>query len=342
MKQGCYTALITPFEQDGIDYQGVEKLIEFQIENGISGILIFGTTGESPTIESKEQKSFIDFVGKLIKDRTLFIAGTGSNNTAKTLKLTEQAIKAGADAALLVDPYYNGPSSLEIRKEYILPVAKAFPQTEIIPYIIPGRTGTKLFAEDLALLKEEFPNIKAVKEATGDFDNMKKIRYFCSENFSIFSGDDANTYKMMTDPDILAAGVISVISNIAPKAIADMVNFINKGEQYKAKTIAFAMAPLFNLVTFGASATTPYGEVFYKFKNPLPIKTAMNILGMPAGGCRRPLGKMTKNGVDMVIRAIRKVHAADPEILKPIANFFNVDIIERINNSDYITDLFYS
>ncbi|MBW1617054.1 MAG: dihydrodipicolinate synthase family protein, partial [Deltaproteobacteria bacterium] len=148
-------------------------------------------------------------------------------------------------------------------------------------------TGTKLCAEDLALLKDEFSNIKAVKEATGDFDNMKKIRYFCSENFSIFSGDDANTYKMMTNPDILAAGVISVISNIAPKAIADMVND-------KAKTIAFALAPLFNLVTFGASAKTPYGEVLYKFKNPLPIKTAMNILGMPAGKCRRPLGKMTK------------------------------------------------
>ncbi len=335
MKQGCYTALITPFKQNGIDYEGVEKLIEFQIKNGISGILISGTTGESPTIVAKEQASFINFVGKLIQDRTFFIAGTGSNNTVKTLKSTEQAIKAGANAALLVDPYYNGPSSLEIRKEYIAPVAKAFSQTEIIPYIIPGRTGTKLFAEDLALLKDEFSNIKAVKEATGDFDNMKKIRYFCSENFSIFSGDDANTYKMMTNPDILAAGVISVISNIAPKAIADMVND-------KAKTIAFALAPLFNLVTFGASAKTLYGEVLYKFKNPLPIKTAMNILGMPAGKCRRPLGKMTKSGVDMVIRAIRKVNAAEPEILKPIANFFNVDIIERINNSDYITDLFYS
>ena len=342
MQQGAYTALITPFKDNKVDYETIEKLIAFQIENGISGILALGTTSESPTLSVKEQDGIIDFAAKNTKDKCYFIAGTGSNSTEKTIKSSKRAAKAGADAVLLVDPYYNGPSSIEIRKEYVAPVASAFPNLEIIPYIIPSRTGTQLFAEDLAILNDEFNNVNSVKEATGSFENMKRIRGCCGENFAIFSGDDANTYKMMTDSDIKAAGVISVISNIAPKAISDMVELINKGLLDKAKAIAFNLAPLFNIVSVSTSFKTPYNsEVIYKAKNPLPIKTIMAILGIITGEFRRPLGKMTKEGLDTVVRALKKVHSNDPEILKSAAQFFNVDIIERINNSDYVKDLYY-
>ena len=134
-------------------------------------------------------------------------------------------VDAGVDAVLLVDPYYNGPSSLEIRKEYVEPVARKFPSIQVIPYVIPGRTGAQLLPEDLAILAQNFENVRTVKEATGDLKNMKQTRKCCGDDYVILSGDDGLTFDMMTDPEINAVGAISVISNIAPKASAEMINF---------------------------------------------------------------------------------------------------------------------
>jgi 4-hydroxy-tetrahydrodipicolinate synthase len=329
--KGCFTAIITPFTGEGVDHEGLHQLCEFQIQNRISGILAAGTTGESPTLNWEEHNRVIKDVSDITKNRCICIAGTGSNNTRETLEATQHAVAAGADAILLVDPYYNGPSSLEIRKEYIAPVADAFPQVEVIPYVIPGRTGAQLLPEDLAFLNETFKNVSTVKEATGSFENMKQTRSCCGPDFSILSGDDPNTYDMMLDADINAAGVISVASNVAPGPIAEMVRLLEAANAVEAKILNSALTPLFNLVTIKTQETTKYGDVLCRARNPIGIKTLMTILGMPSGGCRRPLGKMTRNGLDTVIAVAKKVQANNPELFEPIADFFGVDIDERLS-----------
>ncbi len=341
MKAGCYTALATPFRDEEVDYEGLEKLVAFQIKNGITGILAVGTTGESPVLSWDEHNKVTEVIAKKTKGKCICIAGTGSNNTKETLEGTEYAAEVGADAALLVDPYYNGPSSLEIRKEYVAPVAKAFPDMDIIPYVIPGRTGAQLLPEDLALLFKEYPNVGTVKEATANLDNMKRTRECCGPDYMILSGDDGMTVDMMVDAQIKASGVISVASNVAPKAITEMVRLLNAGNESEAKALAEKLGPLFNIVTVKTMEKTPYGEVGCRARNPLAYKTLMAILGMPAGGCRQPLGKMTKNGVTTVLEAARKVQRTAPEILQPVAEFFNVDIAERLENRANWESLFY-
>ncbi len=342
MLKGCYTALITPMNNDGVDYKGLKQLIEYQIESGISGILAVGTTGESPTLTWDEHIEVIKKAHEFARGRCITIAGTGSNSTRETLLGTEHAVECGVEAVLLVDPYYNGPSSLEIRREYLEPVAKAFPDIKIIPYIIPGRTGTQLLAQDLAIAYRKYPNICAVKEATGDIENMKLIRKYCGKDFSILSGDDDKTYEMMTNEDIKAGGVISVVSNIVPKAVQNMVECLNNGELEKAEKLSKALQPLFStLVTVKTQEETPFGMVTCRARNPLAIKTVMNILGMPSGRPRQPLGMMTKKGIQAVIDAVKKVLNDNPEILMPIESFFGVNIEERLNDTSFHKDLYY-
>jgi 4-hydroxy-tetrahydrodipicolinate synthase len=343
MRSGCYTALITPFTADGgqVDREGLEQLTQFQIVNNINGILAVGTTGESPTLTWDEHLEVVASVSTSIKEDCLCIAGSGSNNTREALVATEHAAKQGAKAALLVDPYYNGPSSLEIRREYVAPIAEAFPDLDLIPYVIPGRTGAKLMPEDLALLNKAYPNVRAVKEATGDLDNMRRTRHCCGPDFTIFSGDDGLLVEMMTDKTIDAAGVISVASNVAPKAMTDLVGFLREGNAAEADRLAQALNPLFGLVTVTTQETTAYGEVACRARNPLAIKTFMALLGMPSGPCRRPLGKMTRKGLDVVVSIARQVQTHHPELLQPIADFFGVDIEERLDNPQYQKGLCY-
>jgi len=341
MFSGCYTALVTPFKDEEVDYEGLERLIEFQIANGVSGILAVGTTGESPTLTWYEHIEVVRFAAEKIKGRCQLIAGTGSNSTQETIKGTEHAVDVGVDAVLLVDPYYNGPSSLEIRKEYIAPVAKAFPELQIIPYVIPGRTGTQLLPEDLALLNKEFPNVNTVKEATGDLNNMIRTRECCGKDFIILSGDDDKTFEMMTSPDIQASGVISVASNIAPKAVQELTMLCKEGRKTDAEKILSALKPLFKIVTVKTQEETPFGPVTCRARNPLACKTLMAILGMPGGPCRRPLGKMTKKGLDVVLEAARTVQSDYPEIFAPIADFFNVDIEKRLMDDSLWPNLVY-
>jgi len=338
---GCYTALITPMNRSRqIDYEGLQQLIEFQAQNGVKGILAVGTTGESPTLDWNEHNKVIEktheYAGK-----ALTIAGTGSNSTQETMDATAYAYNAGIKAALLVDPYYNGPSSMEIRKEYVEPIASRFPEVQVIPYVIPGRTGTQLFPQDIAILHEQYPNVRCVKEATGDLKNMELTRQLCGADFDILSGDDDKTYTMMISPDIGASGVISVTSNVAPSAVVDMVHYLLDGNEEAAAVIQQALQPLFNLVTVKTTEQTPYGPVVCRARNPLAYKTLMSVLGMPAGPCRQPLGKMTRGGLEVVLLNVRKVYEANPQVLEPVAEYFDVDLSARLYNEKYLEGLTY-
>ena len=339
---GCYTASVTPMTKAGkVDYEGLRRLVEFQVEEGVSGVLAVGTTGESPTLGWDEHIDVIREVHERVGERGLTIAGTGSNSTEEALKATEHAADFGVRCVLLVDPYYNGPSSLEIRKEYIEPIASRFPEVQVIPYVIPGRTGTQLLPQDLAVLHSSYENVRAVKEATGNLENMRLTRRLCGEDFDILSGDDDKTYTMMTDPEIGARGVISVASNVAPRAVQRLTQSILEGKMDEASRLYDALKPLFSMVTVKTEEETPYGPALCKARNPLPYKTLMNILGMPSGPCRRPLGKMTKKGLETVLKTIRTVYERNPEILEPIEKFFDVDLGERLYNEESWRGLTY-
>ena len=345
--QGAWTALITPMDSDGdVDWQGLEKNLQFQIEQGITGLVPTGTTGESPTLTWEEHNSAIDCALKLAEGTCKVIAGTGSNSTQEAVESTEHAAEHGAKAALLVDCYYNGPSSLELRHEYYGVLAELFPDVDFVPYVIPGRSGTALTVEDLAILANDFPNIHCVKEATGDLERMAKTRGMCGPDFQIMSGDDDITFKMMTAPEIKASGVISVVSNVVPAAVGHMVRCILSGDLAGAEAIRDALTPLFGIVTVKADSvrTLPDGTeavVQDRFRNPLGIKTLMNALGMPSGPGRQPLGRMTPEGVGIVRNVARSVWEKNPEILSPIGDFYHVDIAARLAQDDIWSGLAY-
>jgi 4-hydroxy-tetrahydrodipicolinate synthase len=280
-------------------------------------------------------------VAGLTKGRCRCIAGTGSNNTAEALLATEHAADHGVDAVLLVDPYYNGPSSLEIRREYVAPIAERFTGLDVIPYVIPGRTGAQLLPEDLAYLNRAYPNVRTVKEATGSLDNMRRTRTCCGPDFTILSGDDGLVFDMMTDDTIAAAGVISVASNVAPGPMGELVRRLREGDRDGAEELKRALQPLFGLVTVSTRETTDFGEVTCRARNPMALKTFMALLGMPSGPCRRPLGRMTRNGLDFVVSTARRVQTDNPEILQPVADFFGIDIAERLDNPKYQQALYY-
>jgi 4-hydroxy-tetrahydrodipicolinate synthase len=184
--------------------------------------------------------------------------------------------------------------------------------------------------------------MRSVKEATGDLENMKLTRKLCGEDFDILSGDDDKTYAMMTMSEIAASGVISVTSNIAPRAVSDMVHYILDDNLEEASYMYQALQPLFAIVTVKTQEETPYGSVSCKARNPLAYKTLMNILGMPSGPCRQPLGKMTRSGLEVVLANARKVYEKEPEILQPIETFFNVNLQERLYDEKFWQGLYYA
>ena len=333
--EGVWTAIATPFNRKGeIDFEGLEKNIQFQIENG-ANFIPTGTTGESPTLDWREHDRVITKAAKLAKGKVFVMAGTGSNSTKEAMRGTKHAIEVGAQGALLVDCYYNGPSSLELRTQYYEVIAKAFRKAFIMPYIIPGRTGTKLEVEDLAILHRKFKNVRSVKEATGDLERMAKTRTLCGEDFEILSGDDDKTFDMMIRKDIRATGVVSVMSNIVPGPIGEMVRAILKGDMERANYLKEVLNPFFKVVTVNTIESYEGFEVPTKFRNPVGIKTMMKGLGMPSGPCRPPLGKMTPKGVEIVRSALRAVYEKDKEILRPIQEFYRVNIEDRLTNDKY-------
>jgi len=343
--EGCYTALVTPMKgesAEAVDYEALQKLVEFQVAGGVSGILAVGTTGESTTLNWQEHSEVIVKINEFVDGRCTVIAGTGSNSTAETMASTHHVAEHGIEAILLVDPYYNGPSSIEIRKEYVEPVAREFPGIQVIPYVIPGRTGTQLLPEDLALLQQDCPNVNAVKEASGKPDNMRRTRQCCGPGFDILSGDDGLTFSMMTDETIDACGVVSVISNVAPAAVSEMTTALLEGDVEEGRRLVNALEPLFNLVTVKTREDSPWGGRLCKARNPLPVKTLMRLLGVPVGGVRQPLGKMTPAGLDKVVQAAQYVWQHTPQVLEPIARVFQVDIEQRLTNPAYRKGLAYA
>ncbi len=344
--KGSWTALITPFKEDGgVDYEGLEKNIEFQIDQGITGILPVGTTGESPTLSTEEHIDVIAKANKIASGRCGVLAGTGSNSTAEALNHTRHAVEEGIDKVLLVDCYYNGPSSLELRKEYYQRILDTFKDIKIVIYVIPGRTGTAILPVDIAILSEEYDRVIAIKEATGDLERMKEERRLMPD-MSIMSGDDDKTFTMMTDSAIKASGVISVTSNIAPKAVDEMVNALLDGDNNRGQELARKLKPLFSIVTVKATTERVLKDgrkvkVTDRFRNPLAIKTAMMALGLPSGFPRPPLGKMNREGVEIVKKALTDVWNNSPEILKPLEDFYGVDIESRLNDQKVWDSLIY-
>ncbi|MFH0848020.1 MAG: 4-hydroxy-tetrahydrodipicolinate synthase [archaeon] len=339
---GCYSAIATPMTRDNeVDYEGLRHLVNFQVKEGLKGIVAVGTTGESPTLNWEEHNDVIDKISECTGERCLTIAGTGSNSTREAIEATRHVSDLGLKCILLVDPYYNGPSSIEIRREYVEPVAQKFPEIEIIPYVIPGRTGTQLLPQDLAILHSRLPNVNAVKEATGSVDNMRLTRRLCGEDFDILSGDDDKTYIMMTDAEIDATGVISVASNVAPGAVQRYTDSILHGRKDEALQLQAALLPLFSMITVKTDEHSLFGATACKARNPVPIKTLMNILGMPSGPCRPPLGRMTNNGLQTVLNVARLIHERNPEIFRPIEQFFDVNLDKRLRDENSWRGLAY-
>src|SRR5690606_23883414 len=285
----------------------------------------------------EEHDAIVERTAKINAGARPILAGTGSNNTHEAIEATRNAKDCGADAALLVDCYYNGPSSLELREEYYRRVLDAVPDLPLLPYVIPGRTGCALSAEDLAILHLEDPaRVPAVKEATGDLDRMRNDRALAGDALVILSGDDDFTLLMMRDETIAASGVISVMSNLVPGAIAAMTRAATS-DHAEADRIAKSLAPIFRLVSFSAEGTRtlPTGATltaFDKFRNPVPVKTMMAGLGMISIDMRPPLGKMTQAAVASCRDALTEVHAADPSLLAPIEATFGVSVEARLRD----------
>ncbi|MFP4111787.1 MAG: 4-hydroxy-tetrahydrodipicolinate synthase [Candidatus Woesearchaeota archaeon] len=261
MFRGTFTAIITPFTEDNkIDEDALKKLIDFQIENGVSGLVPCGTTGESPTLSHEEHDKVIELAIKYANKKVPVIAGTGSNSTAEAIRLTRHAKEAGADAALVVNPYYNKPTQLGLYKHF-----KAVADSVDIPiviYNIKGRTAVNLETKTLVKLTNECPNIIAVKEASGDISQMKDVISNTKENFCVLSGDDGITL------DLIKAGgdgIISVAANIMPKKMSEMVKNALEGNMEEAEKQNQDLNDFF--------------EVEFIETNPIPIKTALAMQG---------------------------------------------------------------
>lgn len=336
--QGCYTAVITPFdEKGGFDKESFEKNLQFQKESGARGVIVNGTTGESPTTHDEEKKEMLEKAVEVFSGSAT-VAGTGSSSTEKTIHATREARDMGIDSALLVDCYYNGPSSTELRREYYEPVAMKFTEMSFIPYVIPGRTGCELQVEDLAVLNEVCSNVCAVKEATGNIERMKKTRSVLGKEFCIMSGDDGITLEMMSSPEIRASGVISVASNVAPKAVEQLCAAMLAGEEEKARELNQALTPLFDVITVKKAEQLLVNgkvmEVQQKYRNPLPYKALMKALGMDSGKCRAPLGMVSQSAMQALRDAVKRTWDENPWILEPIHDFYEIDLQERIEGDE--------
>ncbi len=337
---GVWTALVTPFSSDGeFDATAYARLLEYQLASGVDGLVPCGTTGESPTLSWEEHGAAVALAVRRASGRAKVMAGSGSNSTHEAINGTRDAWSRGADAALLVDCYYNGPSSLELRTEYYERILSAVPELPIVPYVIPGRTGCALGAEDLAILHHLDPvRVPAVKSATGDLVRMRRDRAVAGAGLQILSGDDELTLSMMRDPEIKASGVISVMSNILPKALVELHRAAGaNAATTNANEIEAALKPLFECVGVLVKNTRvlPNGEqieVSDKFRNPAPVKTMMAGLGMIGPVSRAPLGKMTHNAVERCRIALTAVYESRPDWFAPMAAAFEVDVHARLRD----------
>ena len=289
MFHGSMVALVTPMQADeSLDAEGLARLIEFHIEQGTDAIVVVGTTGESSTLDEKEHCKLIRQAVDFVKGRVPVIAGTGSNSTAEAISLTRCAMEAGADACLLVTPYYNKPTQEGLYLHYKA-VAEAVPIPQIL-YNVPGRTVCDLLPETVVRLAD-IPNIVGIKEATGNLQRAKEILDCCGTKLDVYSGDDATALELML---IGGKGDISVTANVAPKAMHDMCAAALRGDRAEAEKIN---QPLLAL----------HKDLFLE-ANPIPVKWALQEMGLIAGGIRLPLTPLSETHHDQVRQALKQAN----------------------------------
>lgn len=274
MIHGSIVAIVTPFKNGDIDEKALIDLIEYQIENGTHGIVPCGTTGESPTLSHEEHEHVIDLTVKTVKKRIPVVAGTGSNSTEEAIRLTKFAQKVGADAALLVVPYYNKPTQeglylhfKKIASEVSMP---------LILYNIPGRSGVNMNPDTIARLAKDNKNIIGVKEASGSMQQASRVLYLCGMDFIVLSGEDALNFPLLS---IGAKGFITVTANIAPGDVSELYNtFVNEKFNH-SREYHYKLHPL--------------NEAMFLETNPIPVKTALSLMGKINSEFRLPLSPMS-------------------------------------------------
>ena len=283
---GCGTAIATPFTDNGINYQAFETLVEDQIKNDIDAIIVCGTTGEAATMSKNEKKYLIKYSIDKIYKRTKIIIGTGSNDTMKAIEMSKYAEKAGADALLIVTPYYNKATQKGLVAHY-----KAIANSVNIPiivYSIPSRTGVSILPETCLELSK-IDNIVGIKEASGNISQIAKIASLCGDNFDIYSGNDDQIIPILS---LGGKGVISVLSNIMPKYTHDMVyNYLN-GKIKEATKMQLEVIELIDML---------FCEV-----NPIPVKYALNLMGYNYGTPRLPLTELSDSNKYKMVKTLKK------------------------------------
>ncbi len=288
MFEGTMTAIVTPFKKDlSIDYDKFKQLIDFQISNGIDGIVVCGSTGEAATMSLKEKLSLIITAIEYVKGRVPVIAGTGSNNTADTIDFTLLAKEHGADASLLVAPYYNKPTQEGLYNHY-----KAVAENCDIPiilYNVPSRSTISISAPIQLKLAEDCPNIIATKEASGNLEHISEIIKYAPPHFHVLSGDDVLTLPMIA---LGAKGVISVISNYLPKQFVQLVNFAIKNKYKEARELHYQLLELM--------------KINFIESNPTPAKAILSKMGLIENNLRLPLMTITKHNMKAIVNAMEQ------------------------------------
>lgn len=288
---GMATAIVTPMHTDGsIDYEALGRFVEFQIGSGINGLVVMGTTGENATIEPEDQKKVIAYTVEKVAGRVPVIAGTGTNNTEHVLHNTRNACQVGADAILVVTPYYNKATQNGLVTHF---TAVADESTlPVILYNVPSRTGCNLLPKTVAKLSEH-PNIAAIKEATGSLAQMIEIMHMCGDKIDVYSGEDGLTVPMMA---MGAKGTISVLSNVAPRQSVAMTDACLRGDYAAAAKMQCDLLPLINAL---------FSEV-----NPIPAKAATAAMGFGADALRMPLTSMEEQNRAVLFAEMRKLGIA--------------------------------
>lgn len=284
---GMATALITPMTKTGIDYEALGRFIDFQIDSGINALVVMGTTGENATIEYDDQKEVIRYTVERVAGRVPVIAGTGTNNTTHVLENTQNACEVGADAVLVVTPYYNKATQNGL-VQFFTTIADAS-DVPVILYNVPGRTGVNLLPKTVAILSEH-PNIVGIKEATGNVAQMIEIQTLCGDKIDIYSGEDALTVPMMA---MGAAGTISVLSNVMPKECVAMTNACMARDFKTAAQWQCRFMGLINAL---------FSEV-----NPIPVKAAVSAMGYGEENLRLPLTRMEDGNRAKLFEEMRKL-----------------------------------
>jgi 4-hydroxy-tetrahydrodipicolinate synthase len=287
MFQGSMVALVTPMREDGaIDEDSLEALVEFHIEQGSDAIVAVGTTGESATLDEKEHCGLLRRIVGLVRGRIPVIAGTGANSTQEAIELTRCGMEAGADACLLVTPYYNKPTQEGLYRHYKA-IAAAVPVPQIL-YNVPGRTACDLLPETVERLAP-ISNIIGIKEATGDLQRGRRILELCGERLDLYSGDDATAMELIL---LGAKGDISVTANVAPRAMHEMCAAARAGDRARAEAIDNTLRPL-------------HKELFCE-SSPIPVKWALHVMGMIPPGLRLPMTPLAEHCHERVRDALRQ------------------------------------